>query len=205
MRKDSLIIFSISIVLTLGIVGGLHYLYLQNQKRTPDPVSIQPPLTVGATQPKRSTVPPANRRTSTIIECTKPDGSVFYTNARRCEDADLNNTLSYYESVKPAPRVTKRITSNSRSSHASGQDKKTLKSIPREMTFACSFPIGMAQRIETRSLNLKDDPAESVWKDSYCKWICEARVENCGNLNDYLKLVSLCPRRPNMSKRSCGT
>jgi hypothetical protein len=205
MRKDSLIIFSVSIVLTLGIVGGAHYLYLQNQKRIPDPASIPPSPAVGAAQSKRSTVPPANPRKSTVIKCTKPDGSVFYTNARRCQDADLNNTLSYYESVKPAPRVTKRNPSNSRSSHASSQDKKTLKSIPREMTFACSFPIGKARKIETRSLSLKADPAESIWKDSYCRWICEARVENCGDLNDYLKLVRLCPRRPNMSKRACGT
>ena len=43
MRKDSLFIFAVSIVLTLGIVGGMHYLYLQKQKRVPNPVSNQMP------------------------------------------------------------------------------------------------------------------------------------------------------------------
>jgi hypothetical protein len=209
MRKDSLIIFSVSIVLTLGIVGGLHYLYLQNQKRTPNPVSIQPSPAVGATQPKRSIVPPANRRTSTPIKCTKSDGSVFWTNAARCEGADLNNRLSFADPVKPVPRVRIKNKHNNAkkngSAAASGSRKNSVKPIPQGMPVACTFPIGMARKIETRSLSLKADPAESIWKDSYCNWVCEARVENCGDLNDYLKLVSLCPRRSHMSKRSCGT
>ncbi len=36
MRKESLIIFSLAAVLSLGIVGALHYFYLQSQKQTPD-------------------------------------------------------------------------------------------------------------------------------------------------------------------------
>lgn len=74
MRKDSLFIFSISILLTLGIVGGMHYLYLQKQKRVPNPVSNQPSPTVRSTQASGKAMPPANRRTSTPIKCTKADG-----------------------------------------------------------------------------------------------------------------------------------
>ncbi len=202
MRKDSLIIFFLTIVLTLGIVGGAHYLYLQNLNRIPDPVSIQPSPVAGATQPKHNIVPPVSRSNSTILKCTQPNGSVFYTNASRCANADLDNTLSVYPSAKPVAPVNKRNTSKS---YSSRQDEKTLKSIPREMPFACSFPIGMAQRIEMKSMRPKADPAESVWKDTYCRWVCEARVENCGNLSEYLNLVQLCPQRTYMSKRACKT
>lgn len=212
MRKDSLIIFTVSIVLTLGIVGGAHFLYLQKQKGVSNPASNtshQSPSTVQPTQARSSDIPPANHRTATPIKCTKSDGTVFWTNAARCEGADLGNRLSYADPVKPIPRVKSNKkynnTKKESTSQASGTRNNTLKPIPQEMTFACSFPIGMAQKIETRSLSLKADPEESIWKDSYCRWVCEARVENCGNLNEYLNLVRLCPRRPNMSKRTCGT
>lgn len=209
MRKDSLIIFTVSILLTLGIVGGLHYLYLQNQKGIPNPNISKTPPRANTDQPNGKVGPPASLRTATPIKCTKPDGSVFWTNAARCEGADLNNRLSYADPVKPVPRVkTDKNSGNSNdrsSSRKSESRDKSVKSIPQKIPIACKFPIGMAQKIETKSLSLKADPAESIWKDSYCKWVCEARVENCGDLNDYLKLVRLCPWKPNMSKRACGS
>ena len=208
MKRESQVIFAISIVLTLGIVGGAHYLYLQGQKRISNLDAAQPEIVIGTEQAKRATTQPATRRTtgrtSTPIKCIKSDGTVFWTNAVRCEDADLNNKLSYADPVKPVPRV-KRINGEKNSpSRASRSSKKTLKSIPAEMTVACSFPIGMARKIETRSLSLKRDPAESIWKDSYCRWVCEARVENCEELGNYLNFVRICPWRPYLSKRACG-
>ena len=41
MRKESLIIFVTAIVLTLGIVGGLHYLYLQDQKMITEQAAVK--------------------------------------------------------------------------------------------------------------------------------------------------------------------
>ena len=209
MRKDSLIIFTTSIVLTLGIVGGAHYLYLQGQKATPDKEVGEPRPGIGNAQAVNRAVKPAVRRTATPIKCTQADGSVFWTNASRCEDADLNNRLSFAEPVKPAPRVKSKSSTFDLTqkawTHTSQANSRVLKSIPRSMTNACSFPIGMAQRIETRSLSLKDPPKESLWKDSYCRWVCEARVENCGNLEDYLRYPDMCPRKWRSSKRACGT
>ncbi len=209
MRKDTFVIFSISIVLTLGIVGGAHYLYLQKQTLPPNPDISEPQPPEHKDRVTGQAAIPANKRTSKIIECTKPDGSVFWTNAARCEGADLGNTLSIYDSVKLTPRVRTKTSNKSKSrsssSGASSSERKKFKPIPQNMKRECSFPIGMARKIETRSLNLKLDPSESVWKDSYCRWVCEARVENCENLGAYLNRLDLCPRLRYMSKRTCGT
>lgn len=201
MRKDSLVIFVTSIVLTLGIVGGAHYLYLQNLEKVPFEAEVKPPSDIATGKPYVPPVRPAVRRTATVIECTTPNGAIFYTNASRCEDADLNNRISIADPVKRIPSTSKQTSS----SRKSGSNRQSLKSIPRSMTNACSFPIGKARRIEKKSLRLKDPPEESLWKDSYCRWVCEARVENCGDLREYLKYSSICPKQWHASKRSCGT
>ena len=153
-------------------VGGAHYLYLQDLKKVPDEVTVKPPSDIGTGKSYLPTTQPAIGRTDTPIECKKSDGTVFYTNATRCEDADLNNRISIADPVKPVPRV--RVTSKQKSSsQKSGSNRQSLKSIPRSMTNACSFPIGMARRIEKKSLRLKDPPEESLWKGSYCRWVCE--------------------------------
>ena len=203
MRKDSLIVFVTSIVLTLGIVGGAHYLYLQDQKMIPDVPVAKPKAVTGTARSKPITNQPARGRTAKIIKCTQPNGTVFWTNASRCKNANLNNTLSYYDHVKPAPRTkvdNKRKTSSKQTSQ---QAKNSLKTIPRSMTNACSFPIGMARRIEKKSLRLKQDPSDSIWKDSYCRWVCEARREGCESVDSYLDLEHLCPERAFVNNILC--
>ena len=189
MRKDSLIVFATSIVLTLGIVGGAHYLYLQDQKMIPDEPAVKPNAVTGTARSKPITNQPARGRTAKIIKCTQPNGTVFWTNSKRCEDVVLNNTFSYYDHA-PRAKVDNRRKSNSK--QTSRQTKNFLKPIPRSMTNACSFPIGMARRIEKKSLKLKKDPSDSIWKDSYCRWVVEARREGCGSINEYLELGRLC-------------
>ena len=208
MRKDSLIIFTTSIVLTLGIVGGAYYLYLQGQKATPDKEVGEPQPNIGNAQAVNHAVKPAVRRTATPIKCTQADGSVFWTNASRCEDADLNNRLSFAEPVKPIPRVkTKSSTfdiTQKAWTHTSQANSKVLKSIPGKMNNACSFAIGKAQEIEKKSLRLKDDPAESLWKEYYCRWVCEARAEKCEDIEDYLGMTRLCPNKHYPDKSYCN-
>ena len=203
MRKDSLIILVTTIVLTLGIVGGAHYLYLQNQNLIPDEPAVKPQAVADAVQPGPHTNQPARRRSAKIIQCTQPNGSVFWTNASHCKAANLNNTLSYYEHATPAPRakaVNKRKTSSKQTSR---QAKNSLKPIPRNMPISCKFPIGMARKIETRSLSLKPDPSESIWKNSYCRWVCEARSEGCEGVDGYLNLGYLCPERAFVNNVLC--
>jgi hypothetical protein len=100
MRKDSLVIFVTSIVLTLGIVGGAHYLYLQNLNNVPGEATVKSPSDIATGKPYHPPTQPAIRRTDTPIECKKSDGTVFYTNATRCKDVNLNNRLSYADPVK---------------------------------------------------------------------------------------------------------
>lgn len=202
MRTDSLIVSVISIVFALGIVGGVYYAFLQGQKKPTRPSAVQPPPATATEQSRKSTTQPATGRTATPIECKKADGSVFWTNAARCADADLDNRLSIADPVKPVSRIkNKKATHNS--SSVALPKIKTLKPITNELSIPCRYSIGMARKIETRSLNLKDDPSESIWKTSYCGWVCEARVENCGNLEEYLRLENLCPWQPFISKRAC--
>ena len=208
MRQNSLIIFTTFVVLTLCIVGGTHYLYLQGQKATPDKELLETQPGIGNAQAVNRAVKPAVRRTATPIKCTQADGSVFWTNASRCEDADLNNRLSFAEPVKPAPREkTKNSTfdiTQKAWTHTSQANSRVLKSIPWKMNNACSFAIGKAQEIEKKSLQLKDDPAESLWKESYCRWVCEARAEKCEDIENYLRMTQLCPNRYHPDKSYCN-
>ena len=152
--------------------------------------------------PKRPNQP-TQRRTNKILQCTQPNGSVFWTNASSCANANLNNTLSYYDHVPPTPRVKKDNERKTSSKQTSRQAKNSIKSIPRDMPFSCSFPIGMARRIEKKSLSLKPDPSDSVWRNSYCRWVCEARSEGCESVDSYLDLGHLCPERAFVNNVLC--
>jgi len=214
MRKESLIYTAISIVLMLAIVAGVHYLDQQEQEATTDRATGESRPGVSNAQSANPVSQPAVRRTATPIKCTLPDGSVFYTNASRCENADLDNRLSIAEPMNPTRKDKAREDEDSESqstfdltqkaweqtSHANG---KALKQIPWKMKNECSFPIGKAQEIEQNSLRLKDDPAESVWRDSYCRWVCEARVAGCEDIEDYLGMTGLCPDGIPRGKKGC--
>lgn len=206
MRKESLIYTAITIVLMLAIVAGVHYLNLQQQDAILNKATGESRPGTGNTQAASRISTPAVRRTATPIKCTLPDGSVFYTNASRCEDADLDNRLSIAEPMSSARTDKGREDKDSESQstfeltqkaweQTSQTNGNTLKQIPWQMKNECSFPIGKAQEIEQNSLRLKDDPAESVWRDSYCRWVCEARVAHCEDMQDYLGMLRLCPDR----------
>jgi hypothetical protein len=55
----------------------------------------------------------------------------------------------------------------------------------------CRFAIGRAREIEG-PMKLRRDPGESRWRESYCRWVCEARNYQCGDLRRYLSLGELC-------------
>jgi len=202
MRKESRILFATSIVLMLAIAWGTRYLYLQDRMAATENEAREPASNTG-----NSAIEPPVRRTATPIKCTQPDGSVFYTNASRCEDADLNNRLSIAEPLvqgsKPKTERSAFDVTQKAWEHTSQANSPTLKQIPWKMKNECSFPIGKAQEIEHNSLRLKDNPIESVWRDSYCRWVCEARVANCEDMKDYLGMLRLCPDRYIRDVKDC--
>lgn len=197
-RRDSQIIFITTLILVLGIVGVTDYLYKQNQKHGLKPRSPSENPGFQPAPAKRLTPQSAARRTATPIKCSKADGSVFWTNAIRCEDADLDNRLSFSSPVKPIPRAITRKPDKrgtaTRSPRARVASVGNVEPLPRQMNYACKFPIGMARKIEAKSLRLKDDPAESVWKDPYCRWVREAEREHCGDVGKYLRYTRICNR-----------
>jgi hypothetical protein len=210
MKRDSFVILLISAALSFGIAGGAYFLYLDGQHDvTPDsengqmprPPKNQSKTTTPSTTPASSA---NNGRSDVPIKCVKPDGSVFWTNAIRCQDADLDNRLSIVDSADYKTKVDSKNSSNS-NSRSSSPTRNEQKAFPQTMSIQCKYAIGKARRIEVKSLNLKDDPEESVWKDSYCRWVCEAHAENCGDVGEYLNLVQICPRRGRIDKRTCGT
>ncbi len=83
MRKETLIIFTLASVLSLGIVGALHYFYLQSKIQTPTPTVTHSQPATGTVETERPTKRQVVHRTATPIKCTKADGSIFWTNASR--------------------------------------------------------------------------------------------------------------------------
>jgi hypothetical protein len=214
MRKESIIIFSLAALISIGIVGALSYFHNKSNQRPATSATTNhqlPPVSTPNKQPYASTrqqtrKAPASGRLKYPQKCTDANGHITFTDQPNCANAKPRTNLSIVDSVSPPPRQTK--PQNRKRANSDGKStnrNQVVKPIPGTMVVSCKFPIGMARKIEKKSLKLKDDPAESIWKDSYCRWVCEARVESCGNLNDYLELVSLCPRRSHMSKRSCST
>jgi hypothetical protein len=92
MRKESALIFRLSLVASAGIIGGLSYWHSSKEaKPTLSSIISQKQSKALNTPEPQQHIP---QRTDTPIECTLPDGSTFWTNASRCEGADLNNRIS---------------------------------------------------------------------------------------------------------------
>jgi hypothetical protein len=89
-------------LLVLALVLGVSALFLALHFRA-DPGSLAQmrEALVEAVQPAQQAVlggaPPADR----ILECTAPDGSTFYTNARSCDAADLDQRVTELPSDPP--------------------------------------------------------------------------------------------------------
>lgn len=202
MQKESIIIFSLSALISVGIVGALSYFHNKSNQRqaTPTATEYQPSastlnkrLQANTQQQKRKAQ--ASGRLKYPQKCTDTEGNITFTDQPNCANAKPRNNLSIVDFVSPPPRQTKpqnRKQANSYGKSTSGN--QAVKPIPGTMVNACKFPIGMARKIEKKSLRLKDDPAESIWKDSYCKWVCEARNEQCEDVDAYLEFSRICQR-----------
>lgn len=197
MRKDSALIFILSLVASAGIVGGLSYWYsLEGEPEiTSAPLSQKQPTATGTVEPQQH-IP---QRTDTPIECTLPDGSTFWTNASACEDADLNNRISRADPVDTTRleiAEQKRKVERQSSITKKGATKPNLRgpgrSPPPDTPAECKFAIGMAKEKE-RMLSAAKDPSKSTWRDSYCRWIKDARDDGCEIDRKYFYYSHLCP------------
>jgi len=203
MRKDSLFIFGISLLLTTLIVGCVYYMYTarQSEPGSPEKAGAWKASTQIQAKGNVESIPDVSaetsrRRTDTPIKCQDPELGEFWTNAATCEGTDLQNRISYsaYFASTPAQQdnngqdfglLAKQATN---SPTEDGNKKPNLrfsgKSPPPGLNISCKFSVGKALEIE-RDLAVSDDPKESIWRKNYCKWRCEANKDQCPVNDDY--------------------
>jgi hypothetical protein len=204
MRKDSATITGVTVVLTAAIIGGGYYMAIVRHpaQTSPESADAWQTLTPRPDQASGSarTVPdvPAGTsqgRTDTPIKCYDPELGEFWTNATTCDQADLNNRLSYSDPLATTPNRDQysgqdysppgQEAVNSRSDNNAKPDLRlSAKSPPSGLNVACKFSVGMALEIE-RDLAAADQPYESIRRDTYCEFRCEVIAKNCPIRDDY--------------------
>jgi hypothetical protein len=204
MRKDSAFIVGATALITAAILGGAWYM-AQRQAA----VAVDPKETIWTTLDPgvggASSVPDISAETSTgrsarIIACGLPDGSKAFTNAASCAEADFDNRLSIADPLA-APSVQSRYSGEdyqppaqqARDARADAKPNLRLtgKSPPSGLNPSCTFNVGKALELE-RALSAAEEPGESIWREDYCRWIQEARAENCQVPSDLFYYGNLC-------------
>jgi hypothetical protein len=211
MRRDSVIIMVLSTLVAIAIVGIGYYLQSLSAAAT-SPISEEAGWTTLETRADPAVGNSTNDsaqapsgRTDTPIKCHDPEVGDFWTNADRCEDADLHNRLSY---AAPLATTTYQERYGGQgylppaSAAAKGAaDQKPqppnlrlyAKAPPDGLNVSCKFSVGKALETE-RDLAAADNPRESVWREDYCKWRCEAIQQRCPVADSffYYRYQTLC-------------
>lgn len=203
MRRDSVFVFGFSFLIFAVIVGGLYYMSIQRPlQRTPSEIDKQksaiPEQGVGMSPGVSSS---QSNRTDQIIKCVDPKVGEFWTNARDCESADLDNHVSsaqsYRRSYDPSAKTSDSQNNNYKTSKKVKDRKpdirRVAKEVPDGLSVSCKFAVGRALEIE-RPLSAADEPAESKWRENYCKWIREIHEEKCNLPSERFYYESLCSR-----------
>lgn len=194
MQKESLIIFVFSLLLAIGIVGGIHFWFVYQTNN--QPTFVPNPQVPQFAPAKRK---PATHSSNNPIECFLADGSTFWTNANRCEDADLNNQISHADQWQPSKPI-RPVTNPVHKAKPVKNKRKVAKkpnlrgpavSPPRDTPRECRFSIGKALDTE-RKLSTKDDPRDSIWFENYCEWLAEARSRKCKISTELFYYSRLC-------------
>jgi len=208
MQRDSARLFGTTVVITAAIIGGMFLLDRATKTGRPLPPeqatwtelkpSSQPSRSegVGSSAAAQNHVS-AETSAEGIIVCQHPEHGTVYTNAASCDEVDYDNRLSQAEPFQPVENPERyrhddyqspnRQAANSSSNTPNPApknvcDKTSLRlharTPPNGLNQSCKFAVGKAFEIE-RSLAVADDPAESTWLESYCKWAGESFAEEC--------------------------
>ncbi len=172
----------------------------------PAPGGVAPaaagPAAAGASSASPAGAVVLSRHPGGILKCHHPDTGEYYTNAASCEDADLYNRLSTADPLVTHPAKNTYSGQNYSTPQVDAGNSRTNR--PRRQTAAadqpnlrlhgkppppglspeCKFPVGKALETE-RDLAAADDPYQSKWKDTYCRFRCEARQKRCAVAADY--------------------
>ena len=189
----------LGVLVAVAAVAGIGYLLLGELREgaTPDrapavraaerEASPRAPVERGAPGARREADRNAGRsneraagRSDTIITCTAADGQVFYTNATRCEDADLDNRVN----VISTPSLPASKPEGCLGAQPGG---------PRVQLFLpiCQEPFNAALELEPFLLE-SPDPRSSRAAQRYCAFITEGVQAGCMATSDQFCFLYLC-------------
>ena len=120
-------------------------------------------------------------RTDTILSCEAVDGTVFYTNASRCDDADLENRINIIPAAPPASPVTRTCLGT--------QEEQRV----HHFLASCQEPFMQAIGLERR-IGQSDDPANSPRTREYCALITQGVQNGCIATSDVFCYLDLCQK-----------
>ena len=171
------------VLVAIVAVAGIGYFLLEELRgpssaKAPaqDVAESRPPAAAPAPQPAE----PAAGRTSTILTCTAADGQVFYTNATRCEEADLENRINVVETPDlPASRPEGCL-----GAQAGGVQLQRFLPVCRE-------PFESALELEPLLLRL-DEVSGSRTLRRYCAFITEGVQAGCMATSDQFCFLPRC-------------
>jgi hypothetical protein len=126
---------------------------------------------------------PDPNRSDTILTCTASDGQVFYTNATRCTEADLDNRLNVVPRTADAPALPA-----SRRECLGAQPGG-----PRVQAFlaVCMEPFNEALKLEPFLLEA-EDPATSRAGRRYCDFITQGVQAGCMATSAQFCFLDIC-------------
>lgn len=119
-------------------------------------------------------------RSDTILTCTSVDGQVFYTNATRCEDADLDNRVN----VMATPRLPASKPDRCLGAQPDGAPVQTFLPV-------CQEPFNEALKLERFLLEL-ENPGASPAARRYCAHITAGVQSGCMATSDQFCFLHLC-------------
>lgn len=135
-----------------------------------------------AASPATSAPRPAGR-SDRILTCTAEDGRVYYTNATRCEDADLDNRVN----VLPAEIAVRPDRRDCLGAQPGGHRAQGFLAV-------CMEPFNEALTLEPLLLE-SPDPAASRAGRRYCELITQGVQAGCMATSDQFCFLALCQQR----------
>jgi hypothetical protein len=175
----------IGVLVALVAVAGIGYLLVGELRReSPESGATEPVVTSESTEDQRasalSVVDSEPTRSETILTCTAADGQVFYTNATRCEDADLDNRVNVLATpTLPASRPTNCLGAQPGEPQMHG------------FLALCREPFIEALKLEPLLLE-SPDPAGSTTARRYCAFITEGVQAGCMATSDQFCFLHVC-------------
>ncbi len=173
----------LGVLLAVIVVGGVGYWLLGQlvpAGGARSPSTTTPSSTTAAPRPSSSPAPSSPGRSDTILTCQAEGGEVFYTNATRCDDADLENRVNVLPAfTPPAPER-----SDCLGAQASGARVQSFLAV-------CQEPFNQALELEPLLLD-SPDPAVSRAARRYCALITEGVQAGCMATSDQFCFLHLC-------------